>query len=266
MSCVPMLADSGMDDRSVTEDAVLNGRLRLRQFQRGHRVGHDAILLAAACPGRALEHVVDFGAGVGAAGLAVAARLAGIKVTLVELDSEVAALARQNVVLNDLAERVSVLNLDVTAPTRAYAAAGLHPESLQRVLMNPPFNDLRRARASPDSRCELAHHGSCEMLADWVRAAGRLLQPGGTLTLIWRADALDGVLRALVPLFGAPAVLPIHPAPGKAAIRVIVRAIKGSAAPLALLPGFFLNDLSGRVAPEAESVLRHAAALPLAEM
>ena len=75
-----------MDDRSVTEDAVLNGRLRLRQFQRGHRVGHDAILLAAACPGRALEHVVDFGAGVGAAGLAVAARLAGIKVTLVELD------------------------------------------------------------------------------------------------------------------------------------------------------------------------------------
>ena len=56
------------------------------------------------------------------------------------------------------------------------------------------------------------------------------------------------------------------PHQAKRRYELIVRAIKGSAAPLALLPGFFLNDLSGQVAPEAESVLRHAAALPLAEM
>ena len=57
------------DDRAgdVTEDAILGGRLRLRQPERGHRVGHDAILLAAACPASAGERVVDLGAGVGAA-------------------------------------------------------------------------------------------------------------------------------------------------------------------------------------------------------
>ena len=37
----------------VTQDAVLGGRLLLKQPRRGHRVGHDAILLAAACPARA---------------------------------------------------------------------------------------------------------------------------------------------------------------------------------------------------------------------
>ena len=62
----------------VTEDAVLGGRLRLRQPKRGHRVGHDAILLAASCPARAGDAVVDLGAGVGAAGLALAARVEGI--------------------------------------------------------------------------------------------------------------------------------------------------------------------------------------------
>jgi tRNA1(Val) A37 N6-methylase TrmN6 len=261
-----MLADSAMENSTVTEDAVLGGRLRLRQFKHGHRVGHDAMLLAAACPGRAGEHVVDLGAGVGAAGLAIAARVARTKVTLVELEAKLAALAQENVRLNGLEERVAVLNLDVEAPASAFAAAGLRPQSLHRVLMNPPFNDSRRARASSDRRRELAHHGSCEMLAGWVRAAGRLLRPGGTLTLIWRADALDNVLRTLLPAFGAVTVLPVYPRPDRAAIRVIVRAIKGSRAPLALLPGFFLNDASGRPSKEADSVLRQGAILPLAEV
>src|SRR5258707_14562848 len=52
----------------VTEDAVLGGKLRLKQPTGGHRFGHDAILLAAACPARAGERVVDLRAGVGAAG------------------------------------------------------------------------------------------------------------------------------------------------------------------------------------------------------
>src|SRR5665811_2498342 len=79
MSCAPMGADRAA--LATSEDAVLGGRLRLRQPLRGHRVGHDAILLAAATGGRASEQAVDLGAGVGAAGLALAARVGGLKVT-----------------------------------------------------------------------------------------------------------------------------------------------------------------------------------------
>ena len=128
------------------------GRLRLRQPKRGHRVGHDAILLAAACPARAGERVVDLGAGVGAAGLALAARVPDATVTLVEIDPELAALAAANAERNDLAGRVRVALLDVAAPAHAFAAADLAPESVARVLMNPPFNDPVRQRASPDRR------------------------------------------------------------------------------------------------------------------
>ena len=119
------------DDRAgdVTEDGILGGRLRLRQPKRGHRVGHDAILLAAACPARAGERVVDLGAGVGAAGLALATRVPDTTVTLVEIDPALAALAAANAERNDLAGRVRVAVLDVAAPARAFAAAGLAPES-----------------------------------------------------------------------------------------------------------------------------------------
>jgi tRNA1(Val) A37 N6-methylase TrmN6 len=77
---------------------------------------------------------------------------------------------------------------------------------------------------------------------------------------------LVDVLRALSPAFGAATVLPIHPRPGDAAIRVLVRATKASRAPLALLPGLVLNDHAGRPTAEAEAVLRAGTPLPLGEL
>ena len=59
------------------------------------------------------------------------------------------------------------------------------------------------------------------------------------------------------------AVLPIHGRMGQPAIRVLVRAIKGSRAPMTLWPGLMLNDEDGRPTVAAEAVLRNAEALPL---
>jgi len=259
-----MHPESGLG--ALTEDAVLGGALRLRQPRRGHRVGHDAVLLAAACPVLPGEHVVDLGAGVGAAGLALAARACDIAVTLVEIDPDLAALAAQNAQLNGLAARVRSIALDAVAPARAFAAAGLVPESVARVLMNPPFNDPVRQKSSPDRRRRLAHAAPRETLAAWIRTAARLLRPRGTLTLVFRADGLAELARALDVVFGAVAVLPVYPKPDEPAIRILVRATKASRAPLALLPGLVLNDAGGNPTPEAQAVLRAGATLPLARI
>src|ERR1700677_1164248 len=113
--------------RQFTEDAFLGGKLRLRQLKSGHRAGHDAMLLAAATSAQSGDRVVDLGAGVGAAGLAVASRVAGIELVLVEIDSRLAALARGNAAANAIAADVVVL--DVTSGGAAFAAAGLAPDS-----------------------------------------------------------------------------------------------------------------------------------------
>jgi tRNA1(Val) A37 N6-methylase TrmN6 len=245
----------------VTEDAVLGGRLRLRQPRRGHRVGHDAILLAAACPARKADRVVDLGAGVGAAGLALAARIPQATVTLVEIDPRLAALAADNARLNQMEARVRALTLDVAAPARAFAAAGLDADSAAQVMMNPPFNDPARQRSSPDAARALAHMAPRTTLQRWVKTATRLLRGGGTLTMIWRADGLADVLSVLAPAFGAVTIVPVHPAPDKPAIRCLITAVKASRAPLALMPPLVLADAAGRPTGAAEAVLRQAAAL-----
>ena len=97
---------------------------------------------------------------------------------------------------------------------------------------------------------------SARHLAQWVRRAAWLLAPSGALTLIWRADGLADVLSALGAGFGGIAVLPVYPRPDAAAIRILVRAVKGSRAPLALAPGLTLNDANARPTAEAEAILR----------
>jgi tRNA1(Val) A37 N6-methylase TrmN6 len=251
---------------ALTDDAVLGGRLALRQPARGHRVGHDAILLAAATAATAGETAVDLGAGVGAAGLALALRVPDLSVRLIDIDRQLAALAAENAARNGLASRVSAHALDAVGPPQAFAAAGLGPASADRVLMNPPFHDVRREQASPDALRKLAHVAPRDALGAWVKTAGRLLRAGGTLTLIHRADALNEVLNALARDFGAITVQPVHSKPDMPAIRILVRAVKSSGAPLALMPALVLNGHDGRSTAAAEAVLRGGAILPLAEL
>jgi tRNA1(Val) A37 N6-methylase TrmN6 len=252
-------------ESQTSEDAILGGRLRIRQPLRGHRVGHDAILLAAATAARAGELAVDLGAGVGAAGLALAARVPGLRLALVEIDPGLCALAADNARLNRLDDRTIVLGCDV-ADEHALSTGGLLPGGVDRVLMNPPFHDAQRHNVSPDPRRRLAYAGASGLLARWLATAARLLKPHGALTLIWRADELDGVLGALRSEFGNVAILPVLPRPGAPPVRVLVAAFKGDQGGQggpATCEALVLNDERGHPTGAAEAVLRAGQALDI---
>lgn len=264
MNCGTMIDPAQTDLADVTEDMFLGGQLRLRQPRRGHRAGHDAILLAAATPARPGQRVVEFGAGIGAAGLSVARRVADIDLILVEIDPTLALLAGANADANGLKARI--VAIDVTANADVFAASGLGPDSADVVLMNSPFNDAAKHRASPDPARKVAHVAAADTLETWTHAARRVLKSGGVLTLIWRADGLAGVLAALDRGFGSVEILPVHPNPDAPAIRVLVSAVKGGRAPMLLHPGFALQEANGDAKAEAQAILGGKAALPLAKV
>ena len=247
----------------ITEDAFLGGQLLLKQKRAGHRAGHDAILLAAATEARAGDRVVDLGAGIGTAGLALARRVTGIKLSLVEIDPELAELARAYAVANAIPAEAIVL--DVTDDAQAFAAHGFVSDGVDIVMMNPPFNDPARHRGSPDQARHTAHVATEETLHAWVHAARRILRSNGVLTLIWRADGIAEVLAALSRGFGSLSILPVHGEAGRPAIRVLVRAVKGGRAPTRLLPGLVLNDESRVPKKEVRNILEGRAVLQLAE-
>ncbi|QOZ32475.1 methyltransferase [Bradyrhizobium sp. CCBAU 53421] len=246
----------------ITEDGFLGGQLRLRQPRSGHRAGHDAILLAAATPAQTGDRVVDLGAGVGAAGLAVARRVGGIDLVLVEIDPALAELARNNASANAI--MADVIVLDVEAGAAAFDDAGLGPDSADVVLMNPPFNDATRHRASPDGVRQRAHVATATTLASWVHAARRILRSSGQLAMIWRADGIAEVLAALDRGFGSLEILPVHGEATSPAIRILVRATKGGRAPTRLHAALLLNEESGVPNKWVQEILAGKGELPLA--
>lgn len=240
---------------ATTDDAVLGGRLKLLQPAEGHRAGHDAILLAAAAP--ASKHAVDLGAGVGTAGLALLARGAAERVTLIEIEPKLTLLARENAKRNGYEGRTEIIVADIRKPARGKSAA----LRADLVIANPPFNDPSRRNASPDVGRRRAHAAADSELDPWIAAADRTLAAGGKLVLIHRPDAIETILASLAGRFGAAEIIPIFPRPDAAAIRMIVRAIKGRRTALSLRPGLVLNDAEGRPAAAAEAILRGASAL-----
>ena len=150
----PGLVDLTIAD-GLTVDRWLGGRLALVQPKRGHRVGTDAALLAAAA-GTPESRIVDVGAGVGAVGLALAWKSARAFADLVEIDPDLARLAEINAARNGLQARARVFRLDVLKPHER-REAGLNDEAADCVVTNPPFFERGTVRVSPDTRRARAH-------------------------------------------------------------------------------------------------------------
>lgn len=244
----------------VSRDGFLGNQLVIEQPASGsHRAGLDAILLAAALSQGTTGHVVDLGAGVGVAGLAVARRLPETSITLVEVDPDLARLAEGNAALNaDMAGRVRVIVADVLASAAERRAAGLIDDMADHLVMNPPFHPADRGRASPAPSRARAHALAADAIDGWVRTAAAVLKPSGTLTMIFRADELQRLLAAIGPRFGSLTLLPIHAHAGEPAHRLILRGRPQGRAPLRILPGLVLHAPDGGFLADVEAVLRGA--------
>jgi tRNA1(Val) A37 N6-methylase TrmN6 len=249
-----------IDDGDVTIDAFLDGRVEAAQPSAGHhRAGLETVLLAASVPEGTKGVVVDLGAGAGVAGLCIAARCPEASVVLVERDTTLVECARAALVRpanRRFVARVEVVETDIAN------RAGLSKGVAAAVVCNPPFYRARAASASPAPSRADAHVLGETGLDPWFRAAAALVRPGGTATVVFRADGLDLVIEAASGRFGGLDILPIAPRPGMAAHRILVRGVKASRAPLRLLPQLVLHSDDGNgFRPEVDAILRDGAEL-----
>lgn len=234
---------SSMTDETI--DAFHRGAFHLVQpVGRGHRAGMDAMLLAALVVDDRPVRIADLGAGAGAAGLAVAARLPKASVVLVERSPDMAAFARKSLALPqnaEIAERAEVIEADVTLTGRPRVATGLADDSFHHVIMNPPFNDPGD-RKTPDVLKAEAHAMTNDLFESWIRTAGAITIPGGQLSLIARPQSIADIIAACGRRFGGIEITAIHPRAGENATRILVTAIKGSRARLQLRAPLLMHD------------------------
>ena len=237
-----------MSSLEVTEDALLDGRIRVRQPARGYRVNVDTLLLSAAVEVRDGARVLEAGCGTGAALLALAVRNENITLLGIERETNIAELARENVALNAMTHRIEIVSGDALDRRANHGV-------FDAVFVNPPFDGDGEGAAPAQAR---RHAYITETPIDaWIAVLADRLKGGAALTLMHRAAKLPELLAAFDGRLGGVEIIPIRPRAEAPAKRVIVRARKGSRAPLRLLKGLDLHDAAGaKYTPETDAILK----------
>jgi tRNA1(Val) A37 N6-methylase TrmN6 len=253
------IAQDDQKDKMIT---VLNGAVKLLQIEDGFKTSIDAVLLAAACPAKAGERILDLGCGVGSAGLSAIARINDTRLTGVDIQLDHVEIATKNAAINNNSKRCVFINESVQDYYRNADQAN-NLELFDHVICNPPYEAGGHHFASPSPKNALArgHQEEGAGLEDWVKCAFRCVKSGGSFTLIHKAEELPAIIRALGKSFGATEIIPLWPKQGKAAKRVIIRTIKHRKSPATLHAGLVLHNEDGSYTAQANDILRNMAAL-----
>jgi tRNA1(Val) A37 N6-methylase TrmN6 len=243
---------------SFTEDRLLGGRIRLRQPASGYRVAIDPVFLAASVPAEPHQLVLDVGCGAGAAMLCLAVRVPHSRLVGLEMQRDLVRLAGNNLILNGLEARASVMIGDLLHPPPR-----LSPGAYDHVMANPPFNERGHATpAATAGKADATIEGEAD-LAAWVRFSLAMVRAKGTVTFVYRADRIDALLGQIAGRAGEVVVFPLWPGEGRAASRILVRARKQVAAPARLAAGLVLHEPDGRLTAVADGVLCEGRGLDL---
>jgi tRNA1(Val) A37 N6-methylase TrmN6 len=245
---------------SLTEDAFLDGRLTILQPEKGYRAGIDAVFLGAAIPAQEGETVFEAGAGVGVASLCLLSRCPDIHVTGMEVNARYAMMCEENAKRNGLGQSMKVIHADVKDAMRKELAHMPQHGTFNHAFANPPYFEDGKVTQSPSLLKASAHSFGPDDLELWIKVMYSMVGLRGTVTLIHRAETLGKILTAMEEKLGDIRVAPLYARDGTAASRVIVQGVRGSKAPMQLLPGLILHGDGNSFTPDAEAVLRSGAA------
>ncbi len=238
------------DKPSAEVTLFLRGRLRVLQPARGYRFTVDSVILSGfswLLPG---ESVLDLGAGSGILLLLLGYFHHPGRLTGVEIQPGLAAMARENLCANGWDERATIVEGDLRS------GAVVPGGTFDLVISNPPYFDASRGLACRDAGRNLSRHSEACSLEELCAAASRVLKPEGRFCFIVPAARLGDAVAALEAAGLAPRLVRlVHPSPDASSYLALVQARGQPIQGCLGLPPLFLHGGNARYAPEVEALL-----------
>ncbi len=233
-----------------TLNHLLAGNIKILQKKKGYRFSIDSILLAHFIRLKEGQRIIDLGTGSGVIPIILASKVKSTEIWGVEIQEELAEMARRNIEMNYLQGRVHILTGDARN-----LADFMELGKFDIALTNPPYRKIRTGRINPKMEKAIARHEITGSIADMVKIAFRLLRPKASFYLVYPAVRIVDLITCMRESQLEPKRLRlVHPNVRKGAQLILVEAIKGGGQRAEIYPPLFINDLNGQYSEEMRSI------------
>lgn len=234
-----------------TLDILFHDQLSLIQPKKGYRFSIDSLLLWGFLKPLTKTHWIDLGTGCGILAIALA-KISGVEhVTALEVQAELADLARRNVLLNRVESRVTILEGDIRSRSfiKGIPRAG-------GICANPPYYKIYSGRINPHHQKAMARHEIKGTLSDFIKAGSLLLKSGGSYATILPAERLPEALS----LFSSANMYPfrmrrVHSYKNSPATLVLIEALKERQTAITVYPPLVIYQSPNIYTTELEALI-----------
>lgn len=222
------------------DDLQLKG-LKIIQNPEGFCFGIDAVLVSNFSQIKKNGTVVDLGTGTGIIPLLVSGKSSAKKIYGVEVQDDVAYMARRSVTLNKLEERIEIIHQNLKN-IFDYLPKGI----ADVVISNPPYMPAGGAIVNPGSVKAISRHEVLCTLEDVMKTAAGLLKEKGGFYMVHKPSRLVDIIELGRRYKLEPKVIRmVHPKEGKEPNIMLIKCVKSGNPELRIMPPLYVYNIDG---------------------
>lgn len=231
------------------DDLQING-YRIIQDPERFCFGIDAVLLSGFAAAKEDARVLDLGTGTGIIPILMAAKTKAKELVGLEIQEDSAKMAERSVILNDLQDRVQIVQGDIKEAGELFQAA-----SFDVVTSNPPYMINSHGLQNPDAPKAIARHEVMCDLEDVVKAAARMLKPGGKFYMVHRPFRLSEIIVLMHNYKLEPKRMRlVYPYVDKEPNMVLIEGIRGGKPRITVESPLIIYDAPGKYTKEVYEI------------
>ena len=237
-----------MMELNETLDDLQNG-FYIYQKTDGFKFGIDAVLLSDFAK-NATGNIIDLCTGTGIIPLLLAAKTDAKRIDAIEIQPQIADMAKRSVEFNKLEDRIFIRCADLNSACDIYGNA-----FFDAVTVNPPYMKCGSGLVNEINSKTISRHEVKCTLDDVIRISSKLLKPFGKFYMVHRPSRLVDIFSIMRQYKLEPKIMRlISPCYGKEANLVLIYGIKNAKSELKTLPPLYVYTQSGEYSKEIDEI------------
>ena len=167
--------------------------LKIIQNKNGFCFGMDSVLLSDFAKNIKKDtKVLDLGTGTGIIPILLCGKTELKKIIGVEIQEEVAKMAKRSVVLNNLEERFEVINKNILELNTIY-----ENQTFDVIVTNPPYKKKNTGIINENEKKIISRHEITAELEDFIKVSKDLLKDKGEFYMVHRPERLVDIISLM---------------------------------------------------------------------